>query len=113
MKSSGKKLIFKVVDVNEPTKTYGELILDMSARNKGTWSFELSKDITLDSWKAFGLFSGQDTEESSYLEDLIIKRVPLRQRMGKDFTLDLEMLLEIIKKDGLRVASDSYQLVLA
>lgn len=111
MKSSSERLVFKVVDVNEPTKVYGELVLEMGSSRKREWSFKLSEDISLDSWKAFGLFAGQGNDDSPYLEDVIINRVPLRDRMRKDLSHNADLLLDIIKSSGLRVVSDSFKLI--
>jgi len=104
---------FLVVDTEEPGKLYGKLSLH-SQGSQRTWSFSLSEDVSEDSWKAIGLFPSDlmTSDDSKYVEGLLYKRVPLKDRMASSTgTKKTEQLVKEISDGGLQVASDSFMLV--
>lgn len=76
--------------------------------SEGKYKFQLSKDISLEEWnRIHWLFPLKDTTEiqSDTFFDSLNIRLPIQLRRA-----DNETKLEYIKKENLKVISDSYQL---
>ena len=98
-----KKYIFEVIDTNL-NQEYGEIIFE---KNKLT--FKLKPEVDSELWNKVGFIPLSNDRRSTYGQSIsyaIDSRLPLKLRKAS-----LDEKISYIKRSGLKVASDSYNLI--